>query len=103
MFSFIIQVSYDNNKIIIIKKNSCCFFLQDEYVALERSTTKPIQIDINKFLKEYPDYLSIYESWKRLDNYMKVFNTKFFFDRILYSFLSKGERHYGYKSTGGIR
>ncbi|CAF4432058.1 unnamed protein product, partial [Adineta steineri] len=41
------------------------------YVALERSTSKPSSIDIEKFLEEHPDYSSLYKSWQRLDNYME--------------------------------
>jgi hypothetical protein len=45
---------------------------EDHHVALEQSTTKPISIDIEKFLQHYPNYSSIYQSWQRLDDHMQV-------------------------------
>lgn len=44
----------------------------DQYVALERSTTKTNPIDIESFLGEYPQYRSIYESWQKLEDHMQV-------------------------------
>jgi len=48
------------------------FSFLDQYVALERSTAKPSSIDIEKFLEQYKNYSSVYESWQKLDDYIQV-------------------------------
>ena len=52
-------------------------FLIDSYVALERSTIKSTVTDVKNFLQQYPNHLSIYESWQRLDAYMQVQKNSF--------------------------
>ncbi|CAF2707949.1 unnamed protein product [Rotaria sp. Silwood2] len=54
-----------------MKSPGVLIYSSNDYVALERSTTKPSSIDIDNFLQQYPNYLSIYESWQRLDDYMQ--------------------------------
>ncbi|CAF1290587.1 unnamed protein product [Rotaria sp. Silwood1] len=54
-----------------MKPPGVLIYSSNNYVALERSTTKPNSIDIPKFLLQYPNYVSIYESWQRLDDYMQ--------------------------------
>lgn len=66
MLWFIIQVKHNNKK-----KNSMFSFL-DQYVALERSTAKQSSIDIEKFLEQYKNYSSVYESWQKLEDYIQV-------------------------------
>jgi hypothetical protein len=61
-------------------------FLLDLNVALERSTaTESSSIDLEKFLIQYPQYSSIYESWQRLEAHMQV-KREFFFDLIRFMF-----------------
>ncbi|CAF1092421.1 unnamed protein product [Rotaria sp. Silwood1] len=54
-----------------MKPPGVLIYSSNNYAALERSTTKPNSIDIPKFLLQYPNYVSIYESWQRLDGYMQ--------------------------------
>ncbi|CAF0995646.1 unnamed protein product [Adineta steineri] len=54
-----------------MKPPGVLIYNSNHYVALERSTSKPSSIDIEKFLEEHPDYSSLYKSWQRLDNYME--------------------------------
>ncbi|CAF4280017.1 unnamed protein product, partial [Rotaria sordida] len=54
-----------------MKPPGILIYNSNSYVALERSTTKSSSIDIKKFLLQYPNYLSVYESWQRLDDYMQ--------------------------------
>ncbi|UJR36933.1 hypothetical protein I4U23_029645 [Adineta vaga] len=54
-----------------MKPPGVLIYNSNHHVAIERSTSRPSLIDIKNFLQEYPAYLSIYESWQRLDDYMQ--------------------------------
>ncbi|CAF3956544.1 unnamed protein product, partial [Rotaria magnacalcarata] len=54
-----------------MKPPGILIYNSNHHVALERSTTKPSSIDVENFLQQYPDYVSVYKSWQRLDNYMQ--------------------------------
>ena len=48
------------------------YFPSDQYVALERSTTNAKPLDVEQFLRKYPNYSSTYDAWRRLDDFMEV-------------------------------